>query len=182
MTNNSPVEIGLRPWGEEDLPLLEQLLGDPAMTQYLGGPESPAKLRERHARYCRTDNPDQSCMFVIVAGPARVSAGSIGYWLTTWQDQQVWEAGWSVLPAFQGQGLATRATVEIIRRARAENAYQFMHAFPSVENGASNAVCRKAGFTCLGEFDFEYPPGQQLRCNDWRVDLFADQPAGAVNE
>jgi hypothetical protein len=36
---------------------------------------------------------------------------------------------------------------------------------------SSNAICGKLGFTLLGAFDFEYPPGHPLRCNDWRLDL-----------
>jgi hypothetical protein len=37
----SEPEFRIEPWGEDDLPLLEKLLGDPAMTEHLGGPESP---------------------------------------------------------------------------------------------------------------------------------------------
>jgi RimJ/RimL family protein N-acetyltransferase len=48
-----------------------------------------------------------------------------------------------------------------------------MHAFPSVSNPSSNAICRKLGFTLLAEVDFEYPLGNQLRCNDWPLDLGA---------
>ena len=52
-----------------------------------------------------------------------------------------------------------------------EDARRPVHAFPSVDNAASNAVCRKLGFEFLGAFDFEYPPGNPLRCNDWRLEL-----------
>jgi hypothetical protein len=38
--------VTLKPWGSDDLPLLERLMGDPRMTEHLGGPESPDKLRE----------------------------------------------------------------------------------------------------------------------------------------
>jgi hypothetical protein len=31
----------------------------------------------------------------------------------------------------------------------------------------------KVGFELLGEYDFEYPPGHLMRCNDWRLDLNA---------
>jgi RimJ/RimL family protein N-acetyltransferase len=49
-----------------------------------------------------------------------------------------------------------------------------VHAFPSVDNAPSNAICRKLGFTLLdGAIEFEYPPGNLLRCNDWRFDLDA---------
>jgi len=39
----------LEPWGSGDLPLLERLMGDPRMTEHLGGPESPEKIAERHS-------------------------------------------------------------------------------------------------------------------------------------
>ena len=49
-----------------------------------------------------------------------------------------------------------------------------MHAFPAVDNPPSNALCRKLGFTLIEECEFEYPKGHFMRCNDWRLDLFAD--------
>jgi RimJ/RimL family protein N-acetyltransferase len=58
-----------------------------------------------------------------------------------------------------------------VERARAAGKHRFIHAFPSVENGASNAICRKVGFILQGEVDFEFPPGHFMRCNDWRLDL-----------
>jgi hypothetical protein len=44
-------------------------------------------------------------------------------------------------------------------------------AFPSVDNGPSNAICCKAGFVLLGEPHLEYPKGSLMRCNDRRMDL-----------
>ena len=146
-------------------------MGDPAMTAHLGGPETSEKIRERHERYCRISDSGTGRMFVILMGPGSVAAGSVGYWEREWQGEQVWEAGWSVLPEFQGQGIAVRATAAVVERARAEGRHRFMHAFPSVDNAASNAVCRKVGFTLEGEFEFEYPPDNVLRCNDWRLEL-----------
>ncbi len=51
----------------------------------------------------------------------------------------------------------TRAIGLIVRLATAERRYRSLHAFPSIDNGPSNAVCRKAGFTLLGHHPFEYP-------------------------
>ena len=56
-----------------------------------------------------------------------------------------WETGWSVLPGLQGQGIAVRATLLAIDKAREEGKYRFFHAFPRVDNAPSNGVCRKAG-------------------------------------
>lgn len=77
-----------------------------------------------------------------------------------------------MLPEFQGRGLVSRGVAAAIERARAERKYRRIHAFPSVENRPSNAICRKAGFILSGEVDFEYPPGSVMRCNDWSLDLF----------
>ena len=110
-------------------------------------------------------------MFVIVVGEGREPAGSIGYWEHEWQGETVWETGWHVLPEFQGQGIATQATALIIRLAAAERRHRSLHAFPSIDNGPSNAVCRKAGFTLLGHHEFEYPTGHQMDCNDWAITL-----------
>lgn len=166
-------ELKLRPWSKDDLPLMERLLGDPAMTIHLGGPESPKQLRERHERYTRFSNTRPGCMYVIIVGPAYISAGSIGYWEKEWQGHTVWETGWSVLPEFQGQGIATQAILKLIAIVRTEQTHRYLHAFPSIHNTPSNAICRKAGFTLQGDSDFEYPPGNILRCNDWRFNLFA---------
>lgn len=172
VSGKQKVDVDIRPWSAGDLPLLERLMGGPTMTEHLGGPQTPEKLRERHERYlCRTD---KGYMFVIVVGPERIAAGSIGYLEKEWQGQQVRETGWSVLPEFQGQGVATRATAAVVERARAEGKHRLIHAFPSVENGPSNAICQKAGFMLQGEADFKYPPGHFMRCNNWRLDLFGN--------
>jgi RimJ/RimL family protein N-acetyltransferase len=171
-----PVDVDIRPWSEGDLPLLARLLGDRAMTEHLGGPETPEKLLERHQRYCRISASGEGGTFAIVVGPAKAAAGWTGYWESTWCGEPVWETGWSVLPEYQGRGVATTATAMVVERARAEGKHRSMHAFPSVDNAPSNAVCRKAGFTLQDAVDIEYPPGRPMRCNDWRLDLFAEDP------
>jgi RimJ/RimL family protein N-acetyltransferase len=165
------VDILLRPWSEEDLPLLQKLLGDPAMMEHLGGPESQEQILRRHQRYSHLPEDGTDHMFRIVLEAGGEGVGNVGYWRKTWREQAVYEIGWLVLPMYQGQGIATRAAAAAIEHARHEPKYQFMHAFPSVENPASNAICRKLGFTLLEECQFEYPPGHSMTVNDWRLDL-----------
>ncbi len=76
-----------------------------------------------------------------------------------------------MLPAFQGRGIARAAAAQTIALARAEARRRFLHAFPSVDNPPSNAICRALGFTLLGPSELEYPPGHPLTVNDWRLDL-----------
>jgi RimJ/RimL family protein N-acetyltransferase len=164
------MKVRVEPWGPGNLALVERLMGDPAMTEHLGGPESPEKLADRQRRY---EQPG-SGMYRIVDEASGEAVGSVGYWEREWRGERVFEAGWSVLPEFQGRGIATDAMARAIELAQGERKHRFMHAFPNVENAASNAICRKLGFTLLEEnLEFEFPPGNHLRCNDWRLDLFA---------
>jgi RimJ/RimL family protein N-acetyltransferase len=165
--------VRLESWGKGDLPLVRRLMGDPAMTEHLGGPESEEKLVERQGRYERLADTGTGRMFKIVDVATGEAAGSVGYWDKDWRDQRVYEIGWMVLPESQGRGIAGAATAQAIQAARSEQKHRFLHAFPSVENLPSNAICRKLGFTLLEECDFEYPAGNSMRCNDWRLDLFA---------
>lgn len=164
-------EVILQPWLENDLLLLHQLLGDPEMMAHLGGPETPEQIQKRHQRYLQL--PETDHMFVILYGSKSEAVGSIGYWEKSWRDELVYETGWFILPAYQGHGLATKAGEAVLDHACLEHRHQFMHAFPSVDNPASNAICRKLGFSLIEECQFEYPPGHSLTVNDWRFDLFA---------
>src|SRR5206468_3174130 len=97
-------DVMIKPWGKDDLPLLERLMSDPRMTEHLGGPETPEKIRERQGRYERAEAGDQ--MFKIVDLSSGAAVGSVGYWDKEWRDKYVYEVGWMVLPEFQGRGIA----------------------------------------------------------------------------
>jgi RimJ/RimL family protein N-acetyltransferase len=161
--------VRIEPWGEGGLSLLEQL-NTPEMTRHVGGPETSDELAARQAKFERRDSRQYS----LVAEPEGEAAGWVGYWETSWDDESIWEVGWAVVPRFQGRGIATAATAQLIELARAERRFRWMHAFPMVENTASNAIGRKLGFTLLGEIDFPGRRGGFVRCNDWRLDLFAE--------
>lgn len=168
--------VGIRPWSAGDLSLLERLLGDPAMMEHLGGPDTRDAIRARHERYLGFDGSSEG-VFAIVVGSDETPAGWIGYWTTSWHDEDVWECGWHVLPERQSRGVATAAAVLAIEHARARGGCRWMHAFPAVDNVASNALCRRLGFTSLGEVDVEYPVGHMMHSNDWCLDLLGERQA-----
>jgi len=161
--------VRLEAWTQADLSLLRQA-NTREMTAHLGGPETEDKLLDRHRRYLQPDDPGTGQMFAVVVEDGQ-RVGIIGYWQRTWHDELVYEAGWSVVPAFHGRGIATAAARAVAERARAQQRHKHLHAFPAVDHLASNAICRKAGFILSGETDFEYPPGTIMRCNDWRLEL-----------
>lgn len=167
-----PVLVRIEPWDRDDLPLLQQTMGDPAMTRYLGGPETPEKLADRHGRYERLAGSGKGRMFKIIDEASGLPVGSVGYWDKAWRGEDIYETGWSVIPAFQGRGIAVAAMLQAIATARTDGKHRYMHAFPSVDNGPSNAICRKLGFALVEErCEFEFPPGHRIVTNDWRLDL-----------
>ncbi|MFI6410697.1 GNAT family N-acetyltransferase [Streptomyces sp. NPDC050585] len=168
----APSPVRLDPWSPECLPLL-RAVNAPEMTEHLGGPETEERVVRRHQRYlAMLDGPAEAGrMFRIVVVPDGVPAGTIGFWPHTGDGEDVYETGWSILPGFQGRGVATAAARAVVELARAAGAYRYLHAYPSVRNTASNAVCRKAGFALRGERLFEYPVGRLMVSNDWRYDL-----------
>jgi RimJ/RimL family protein N-acetyltransferase len=167
----SAAAVTLEGWGSGDLTLLERLMGDPRMTEHLGGPESPQELRGRQARYERLAGGDR--MFKILDLESGAGVGSVGFWTKEWRGEQVYETGWMVVPEFQGRGIAAAATAQAIELARSAGQHRFLHAFPNVDNAPSNAICRRLGFELLGACEFEFPKGHLMTCNDWRVDLRA---------
>ncbi|GAA3955047.1 hypothetical protein GCM10023085_41900 [Actinomadura viridis] len=147
-------------------------LNTPEAKRHLGGPEPDEKVLDRHRRYLTSEGFGTGRMYRILLDGVDRSVGTVGFYERVWQGAEVYEIGWGVLPAYQGRGIAVAATRLAVEAAREAGARRYLHAFPSVDNAASNAVARKAGFERVGECDVEFPPGQWMRSNDWRLDLF----------
>ena len=170
MSPKQQLTVSIRPWSDRELPLLERLMGDPARS----GTGALQQIRERHERYLKSgETSTQGPMFAILIGPKNEAVGSIGYWRRVWQGENLWEIGWSVLPEYQGLGIAGRAIDLIAQRTRMLGKFRFLHAFPAADNEAANTICRAAGFTLLGEVEMNYPAGHTMRRNNWRLELFA---------
>ena len=163
-------QVRLVPWAQGDHWLLRRS-NSPEMTAHLGGPETEEQLADRHRRYLELS---AGRMYRVTLAAGGETVGSIGHWEREWRGGTVWETGWGILPEFQGRGLAAQAArmlVDVVRQEAGRGGHRALHAFPEVDHAASNGVCRKAGFTLLGQADFEYPKGNPIRSNDWYVDL-----------
>ena len=99
-------------------------------------------------------------------------AGGIGWWQTEHDGVPAYETGWNVLPEWQGRGVAGAALRDVIRRLASEEDRDrdLLVAYPGVDNGPSNALCRRAGFEHLGS-DTEPWRGGQLTFNIWALDM-----------
>ena len=164
-------DVALRPWAADDLRLLQRLLGDPEMTRHLGGPESQAAIRARHERYLVAD-PEKHGLFAVTSAGGR--GGRLGRLLGVGVARR---AGVGVrlerAAGAQGRGVATAAAALVIIDARRRGRHRPLHAIQSVDNAASNALCRRLGFELLGEVEVDYPTGVVMRSHDWRLDLGA---------
>jgi len=160
--------VRLVPWTEDDFALLVRL-NAPEMTEHLGGPETLEQLERRHLRYIAAAGSDSAHILKAMLEPEGVPVGGVNFWDREWNGEEVYEMGWGVLPEFQGRGIASAAVAQAVELARATKRRAAVHAFPSVENAPSNGICRKVGFTLLGEVRFEYPKGHWMQCSDWVI-------------
>ncbi len=148
-----------------DLALTEALETDPVVMSELGGPTEPGRLIEVHQRRLR-----EPWYLKIVPDRAGPPAGTIGIWERELDGETIHETGWMVLPEFQGRGIASAGLALLIGRVRDEPRFESMHAFPSITNAPSNALCRKFEFSLLGQRDFVYA-GRTLRCSHWMLPM-----------
>jgi RimJ/RimL family protein N-acetyltransferase len=158
------VEVELRPLTREDRRLYERIYTDPRMWAELGGVldhDMAAKLE----RDVASVEADRHWVLVIVAEDGS-AAGTVSLWNHEWEDETIDEIGWMVLPEHQGRGLASAGVAEALRRADTAGRWRALHAFPATTNAASNALCRKHGFTLRGPLDYTYRE-RTLRVNHW---------------
>ncbi|WP_382304412.1 GNAT family N-acetyltransferase [Herbiconiux sp. UC225_62] len=143
----------IRPWAETDLPLLVRA-NAPAMTEYIGGPESEQKVLERHQKYLRFVKEEQAGIFAIELDG--VPVGGVNWWQSRWNDEDTLETGWFVLPEAQGRGVAAAGAAAALDDARRRSERRHILAFPATANLPSNALCARLGFAHLGEEEFPY--------------------------
>ena len=163
-------DVELHPWSADDLDLLRRA-NTPELMDQLGGVETDEQVMARHGRYLRLRSEGTGHQFRIAIPGHPEGVGIVGYWQREHDGDLALEAGWSVEAEYRGRGIAPAAVLAMLDLARAAGETLPVHAYPRVDNPASNAVCRKAGFTLLREADFEVTPGNVLHTNDWVVEL-----------
>lgn len=128
---------------------LEALLGVSVADDWAGFPEALPVLR---ASYATNPNGHRWGSLFFVDPRARTLVGLGGFKGPPSPDAVV-EIGYAIAPAFRGQGLATDAVAQMVRRAfedasvRTVDAHTLGHANPSTR------VLEKSGFRKIGEAD-----------------------------
>jgi RimJ/RimL family protein N-acetyltransferase len=155
-----------------DLALYEAMVTDPAVMAELGGPLPRDGVLAKVTSLVEDVQAGRIWYFTIVPEGVKEPVGTVCIWPREWQGKTINEIGWMLLPSFQERGLASEAVRLTLERARSEERWDVIHAFPRVTNGPSNGICRKLGFTKLEQVGVEYQ-GRPLRCNHWVLDLSA---------
>ena len=149
----------------EDEWLTVALETDPRVMAELGGPWTAEDAQAAHRRRI-AGIEDGNWWFTVVPEPGAAPIGTIGVWPSEIDGRPVSETGWMILPEHQGKGHASEALRLLLDRARADPKWGDIHACPGATNGASNALCRKAGFEQLESLEVEYA-GRPLQVNHW---------------
>ena len=158
-----------------DVDVYVRMRCDPVMMAGLGGPLPREGMADKVLRDVRSAAAGVDWIKMIVPDPAapEVVAGSVTLWSHDRGDGPMSEIGWMVLPAFQGRGLAKRAVRALLEQARADSRWGLVHAFPAIDNGPSNGICRSVGFRCVGELQVDFA-GRLLHSRHWVIDPRAD--------
>lgn len=163
-----------------DLDIYVRMRCDPVMMAELGGPQPREGIEAKVQSDVEASASGRAWILMILpdqADPATV-AGSVVIWSQEDHGESTSEIGWMVLPEFQGRGLGKAAVRVLLERARDEDRWGVVHAFPGVTNAPSNGICRALGFTLIGEGDVTFAD-RLLRTNHWRIDPRSDLPAAS---
>jgi RimJ/RimL family protein N-acetyltransferase len=166
----------LRPVEPGDVDAYVRMRCDPVMMAELGGPLPREGIEEKVLKDAAEAAADHSWIFMIVpdeSDPSTV-AGNVVLWTNEEQGDPYSETGWMVLPEFQGRGLGKAAVRLLLERAREDERWGLVHAYPGVTNGPSNGICRSLGFSLLEEVPLEIFGGRPMLANHWRIDPATD--------
>jgi len=147
--------LGFGCWTAADAPLAVALWGDPVVTKFIGGPLSPERVAEKLAREIesmRVYRVQYWPLFLLDTG-AHVGCGGLRPYKP---EEQIYEMGFHLLPAFWGRGLAEEAGRAIIVFAFETLGAAAVFAGHHPANAASRRVLEKLGL----RFTHEelYPP------------------------
>jgi RimJ/RimL family protein N-acetyltransferase len=147
--------LGFRPWENEDLPLANELWGDPEVTRFLGGPFTADWIGTRlksEIGLQREHNMQYWPMFLLENGAHVGCCGLRPYE----PSQHIPEFGFHLRPEYWGQGLAVEAGRAVIEHAFGALGAHALFAGHLPENERSRSALLKLGFKYDGMK--VYPP------------------------
>lgn len=147
--------LGFSHWLPADLPLAQDLWGDPQVTSLIGGPFTAEQVQRRLNREISYMNAHHVQYWPIFLLETDQHAGCAG--LRPYRpDQRIYELGFHLRPEYWGHGLAQEAGRAVIAFAFEQIGAEALFAGHHPANSASRRVLTKLGFQFTHE-EF-YPP------------------------
>ena len=137
--------LGFRTWTEADLPLARALWGDPAVTRYIGGPQTEAQSRDRlHLEMRNQQQRGYSCwpIFALADGAHAGCAGLKPYA----DDPATLEVGVHLARLFWSGRYGEEAARGVMEQGFAAHGAQTLVARHHPDNANSRALVQRLGF------------------------------------
>jgi ribosomal-protein-alanine N-acetyltransferase len=147
--------LGFRCWSEQDLPLAQELWGDPSVTALIGGPFTPEMVRSRLAKeiaHRQASGVQYWPVFLLDDDQHVGCAGLRPYRI----EEGVYELGFHLRRVFWGQGLAHEAAQAVIDYAFGTLGAHALFAGHHRANQASRGLLLKLDF--IHTHEELYPP------------------------
>jgi len=140
-----------------DLELLQRILGDPAMTGFIGGPTSNENIQKRLNLWQTNWSEGKSLCGIVEERNSGTRIGSASIHPSMVPNQSGVEISYMILPEYQGRGYATE-----MARALIDYAFHVMRVdriliTADPDNEPSHKIAKQLGFRCLGEVEYVHP-------------------------
>jgi len=158
----------LRPWRDEDLPLIAAINGDPVAMRHFTAPmtreESDAFVERNRARQAE----DGFCMWAVEAPGVASLIGVLGLARTNFDAHftPAVEIGWRIAPAHWGKGYATEGARAALKFGFEQKGFDEIVSITVFANEPSWRVMERIGMMrdAAGDFDHpRLPEGHKLR-------------------
>lgn len=145
--------LRLEPLGPDDAGEMVDVLGDPALYEFIGGsPPTPGELASRfHAWAAGAPRPGEEWRnWIIRLGESGEALGHLQ--ATIVDDRRAADIAWLVATGSQGRGYASEAAVALVRWLR-DHGVRDITAHVHPDHAASGRVAAAAGLLPTGEVD-----------------------------
>lgn len=153
------MKFELRPWLIGDAPLAAEL-ATPNVSRYMSD-AFPGNSVEKWEKFIRFANENPSAFYRVIEVDGKF-AGNIGVLIQEDIMKRNAELGYWIGDVYRGQGITTRAIIEMVKITFDNYEVSRIYATPFGNNFASQRVLEKAGFVLEAMFEKIYLKNGQM--------------------
>lgn len=147
MTSLQTQRLNLRPFADDDLENLSQLMADTDFMRFSLGVYSRDQTAAFLERVRERDSKGLPSQFAVISRSSRALIGYCGFFLQTVDEVEELEIGYRLDPLYWGQGLATEAARAVRNHAFTDLQLSHLISLIHPNNNASRRVAEKNGMT-----------------------------------